>query len=92
MNKKYIIIGVALYLLPLTMIGDIVGIILVVLGAIGLIKKKRPVYARARVVWISKIELLAQKALDQYKIGLEFISLNSQDRNLLTKELRLYYE
>ena len=59
---------------------------------IGLIKKKRPVSARARVVWISKIELLPQKALDQYKIGLEFISLSSKDRNLLTKELKLYYE
>ena len=57
-----------------------------------LIKKKKAVVTRTRVAWIKKIERLPGARADQYKIGVEFYKIKSQDQNLLTNELKLYYD
>ena len=50
-------------------------------------KNKEPIYTRARVAWIKKMEPSA-KALNKYKVGLEFIYLKDKYRKIILKELR----
>ncbi len=57
-----------------------------------LLDKKGTISAETRVAWISKIDRQPTDTEDKYKIGLEFIMLAGKDKNLLSKELKLYYE
>ena len=57
-----------------------------------LLKKKKSIEAGARVAWIKKVERLPKETIDQYKIGAEFTTLSVQDKGILGKELKLYYE
>lgn len=52
-------------------------------------KNKEPIYAKARVAWIKKLDRLAQETFDKYKVGLEFINLENKYRKNLCKELKL---
>jgi len=52
-------------------------------------KAKEPViHAKARVAWIKKIELLSGEALNKYKVGVEFIDLESKYRKVISRELK----
>lgn len=42
--------------------------------------KRRPVHITGRVAWIKKIEDLTGEIVNKYKVGVEFISINSKDR------------
>jgi len=54
-------------------------------------KTKEPViHARARVAWIKKIELLSGGPFNKYKVGVEFIDLESKYRKVISRELRAY--
>ncbi len=50
--------------------------------------KESVIYAKARVAWIEKIELLSGKSLNKYKVGVEFIDLKSKHRKIISKELK----
>ncbi len=52
-------------------------------------KTKEPViHANARVAWIKKIESLSGEPLNKYKVGVEFIGLESKYRKIISKELK----
>ena len=57
-----------------------------------LLKKKKPFHAMTRVAWIQKIEPGAAPVAGKYKIGLEFTHIDDKDKEILSQELRLYYE
>jgi len=57
-----------------------------------LLRKKKPIVISARVCWIKKDARLPGDTVDKYRTGLEFTSINFDDRETLLKELRLYYE
>ncbi len=59
---------------------------------LNLLKKKKSIISNAKVSWISKDDLQPKSSPDKYKIGLEFTSIDFKDKNLLSKELSLYYE
>ena len=55
------------------------------------IRKKIPV--QGRVAWVSHIDVHSMtRFADRYRVGLEFTGLDKEQRNMLAKELRLYYE
>ena len=52
-------------------------------------KTKKPViHANARVAWIKKIESLSVEPFNKYKVGVEFIGLESRYRKIISKELK----
>ena len=52
-------------------------------------KTKKPViHANARVAWIKKIESLSVEPFNKYKVGVEFIGLESKYRKIISKELK----
>ncbi len=57
-----------------------------------LLKKNTLITALTRVAWIRKMDLLPGENFHRYKIGLEFIRMDRQDRKSLVQELKLYYE
>ncbi len=57
-----------------------------------LIKKKKSIATKARVAWVKKMKRPPGARTDQYKIGIEFYKVKPQDQNVLTNELKLYYE
>lgn len=57
-----------------------------------LLKNKKTIYAQARVSWIKKLDRVPGKDTDQYKVGIEFIHMDSADKRLLTEELKFYHE
>jgi len=59
---------------------------------IALLKKKKTISAKARVAWLAKLEHRPGEILEKYKIGLEFIDMSKEDREILSSELKLYYE
>ena len=57
-----------------------------------LIKKRKTIFATARASWIKPLEPLAGETEKFFKIGLEFMALSREDKELLSNELKLYYE
>lgn len=57
-----------------------------------LLKKEKTIRARARVSWLKKMDRLPGEKKEQYKTGLEFISMDNKDKKSLLSELKLYYE
>ena len=58
-----------------------------------LLKIRKKIAVQGRVAWVSHIDLHSMTRLtDRYRIGLEFTVLDKQQRAMLAKELRLYYE
>lgn len=57
-----------------------------------LLKKKKAIEARGRVAWVQRMERCEGEPADTYKVGLEFVDLKENDRKLLSKEVKLYYE
>ncbi len=53
-------------------------------------KTKDPIiHAKARVAWIKKIELLSGESINKYKVGVEFIDLESKYRKIISKRIRI---
>lgn len=50
--------------------------------------KESVIRAKARVAWIKKIELLSGEPVNKYKVGVEFVGLESKYRKVISKELR----
>ncbi|MFA5260793.1 MAG: ATP-binding protein [Candidatus Omnitrophota bacterium] len=60
---------------------------------IPLLKIRKKISVQGRVAWVSHVdEHSMTKFTDRYQIGIEFTGLNKQKRDILAKELRLYYE
>ncbi|MBI5149856.1 MAG: PilZ domain-containing protein [Candidatus Omnitrophica bacterium] len=57
-----------------------------------LLKKKAAIETEGRVAWVVRMASSAQDPISRYRIGLEFTGLPDKDRQLLEKELKLYYE
>ncbi len=57
-----------------------------------LLKKKEPFHAMTRVAWIKQIEPDATPVVGKYKIGLEFTHIDDKDKEILSQELKLYYD
>ncbi|OGX31400.1 MAG: hypothetical protein A2787_09165 [Omnitrophica WOR_2 bacterium RIFCSPHIGHO2_01_FULL_48_9] len=57
-----------------------------------LLKKKKTISARAKVSWLKKTDRMPGEKKEQYKTGLEFISMDNKDKESLLSELKLYYE
>ena len=57
-----------------------------------LLKKKKAIESKGRVAWVQRMERCEGEAADTYKVGLEFVGLKENDRKLLSKEVKLYYE
>lgn len=57
-----------------------------------LLKKKHVISAKVRVAWLEKVKSLPSTSKDLIKVGVEFHSLNRQDREALANELKLYYD
>jgi len=57
---------------------------------LALLRKKSMINIVGRISWIKKMERTAEHQKDQYKIGLEFVSLDARSRDLLFKELSMY--
>ena len=57
-----------------------------------LLKKKKTISARAKVSWLKKTDRMPGEKKEQYKTGLEFISMDNKDKESLLSQLKLYYE
>ncbi|MBL7091799.1 MAG: PAS domain-containing protein [Candidatus Omnitrophica bacterium] len=51
-------------------------------------KKKDTIFTQARVVWIKNMEQLLKKAVNKYKVGLEFVKLKNKDKKVLSKFIK----
>ncbi|MFC1703897.1 ATP-binding protein [Candidatus Omnitrophota bacterium] len=52
-------------------------------------KTKKYITVTSRVAWIKKLKNAPGKVTERYSVGLEFINLNSQDRDFIDNELTL---
>jgi len=60
---------------------------------VSLLKIRKGISVQGRVAWVSHVEDHSMtKFLDYYRIGIEFTGLDKKQREMLAKELRLYYE
>ncbi|MBI5416121.1 MAG: PilZ domain-containing protein [Candidatus Omnitrophica bacterium] len=57
-----------------------------------LLKKKAAIETGGRIAWVARAGSCSQDPAPRYRIGLEFVGLCEKDRQLLEKELKLYYE
>lgn len=57
-----------------------------------LLKKKKKFHAMTRAAWIKRIEPDGTPVSGKYKIGLEFTHIDNKDKEILSQELKLYYE
>ena len=57
-----------------------------------LMKNKNLIETGARIAWIKKLDRAPGEDEQNYKIGIEFINLKLPDKEVLLKELKLFYE
>ena len=56
-----------------------------------LLRKKKSISATGRIAWIKR-ESASPRGMQQYKVGVEFVKMTNDEQQLLSEELKLYYE